>query len=58
VGPRAGTGVLGLFGAVPFAAAAWWTVVIPFTGILMLAIGIPHFMRGSPHSGSASPAVG
>ncbi len=31
-----------VIGVVPFAAATWWSVVIPLTAVLLLAIGLPH----------------
>jgi hypothetical protein len=31
-----------VLGAAPFAIAAWWTVIVPFTALLMLAVGLPH----------------
>ena len=38
---RLATAVL-VIGVVPFAAATWWSVVIPLTAILLLAIGLPQ----------------
>lgn len=32
-------------GAVPFALAVWWSVVIPLTGLLIVAIGLPQIKR-------------
>jgi hypothetical protein len=40
--------VLLVAGAVPFAVAAWWSVVAPLTGLVVLAIGIPLVRRGAP----------
>lgn len=32
-------------GAVPFALAVWWSVVVPVTGILLIATGLPEIKR-------------
>ena len=34
-----------VIGVVPFAVAVWWSIVIPLTALLMLAIGLPHVAR-------------
>jgi hypothetical protein len=41
-------GVALVVAAVPFAVMAAWTVVIPLTAVLMLAIGLPYVLAGSP----------
>ena len=32
-------------GAIPFALATWWSIVIPLTGLLIVAIGLPQIKR-------------
>jgi len=46
---RAAAAVVMVGAAVPFAVATAWTVVMPLTAVLMLAIGLPHVLSG-PHS--------
>ncbi len=60
---RSGATTLIVLGAVPFAVAVWWTVVMPATAILILAIGVPHVIRRPArighealgHGGSKTP---
>jgi hypothetical protein len=43
--------VLLALGVVPFAAATWWTGVIPLTAVLLLGLGLPHLRSPVPLSG-------
>lgn len=49
--------VLLVTGAVPFAVATAWSLVVPLTGLLMIAIGLPYLLGTKPAAvrlGSAS----
>jgi hypothetical protein len=46
---RSAAAVVLVAAAVPFAVATAWTVVMPVTAVLMLAIGLPHVLS-RPHS--------
>lgn len=50
---RAAAAVVMVVAAVPFAVATAWTVVMPLTAVLMLAIGLPHVL-GRPRSISSA----
>lgn len=52
---RAIAGAALVLGAVPFAVATGWTLVIPFTAVLMVSIGLPYILTSST---STSPQGG
>ncbi len=41
---RLGATALMVFGALPFAIGVWWTVIMPVTALLILAIGVPRMI--------------
>lgn len=45
---HAAAALLLVAGALPFAVVAWWSVVAPITGALMLMIGLPMVLRKIP----------
>jgi hypothetical protein len=46
-----------VIGAVPFAVAVAWSVVVPITGLLILGVGVPFLWFGSQRTASGTEAA-
>jgi hypothetical protein len=56
---RGSAAALLIVGAVPFAVATSWSLVVPLTGLLLIAIGLPVILLGAqgPSPALAPPAT-